>query len=787
MMLRNMKGTFYRKSFIWFLLTATIPGVITGAIIYWYSTAQIEKDLSQLHLNQMEQRVKNIDDQLSYLEMDLSNWAFNSRFGYKLKTLDFVYYFQETWDITQTLNVIAGSHPLIKGVELYIDREQPVVFRTEYYRVTDPEQLAEYRRLLADKRLVYWDLILDKEETDAQEDAQEEETLYTADDIRLIHKVPGMITSRFGVLLVRVDSAKLVNLLKTMTPYNEGLTFLMDAGGNVVATDSADGEKDIHHVLREEILQYKASHDGQASGNFLWNWNNKTYSVSYGNIKRIQTDWTYVSASPISAIISPLMTLSRVIITVSLSVLLLGLLLSWIASNWIYTPVRRLLNKIEDYGITQQKLDEFEYLERQWSHLTNQQVTLQERLNEQLPNLRNSFLLQLIQGHLYAYTEEDLRKRMERYGWDSGSNRFYILRFQLSGYDNLKGRFGPGDESLVTFMASNIIEEIAESSFEQYVVLNFHDLSVAMFLASRQDAQVAERIRMFAEEVSQKINQWLRLYVTITVSRAIEQLRHTHEVFLEAERYTGYRRLANQNQLLFIEEMPEEMMTNETSYPFALEQDILQALRSGKLSETERCISQFMNELAARQDTVIYVQQGMLQLLGSILHAIMQSGISTFRLFEGENLYGQLSQIREPGNMLKWMKEKVIQPYIEERAARADRQLKEIVEQTIDYIHANYMRDISLDECADRAGTSPYTLSRLFKQITGVNFIDYVTNIRIEKAKELLQDPHRKINEVATDVGYQQRYFNRIFKKQVGVTPGQYREMYLEGMSVIKK
>jgi AraC-like DNA-binding protein len=781
-LLRTKKGTFYRKSFIWFLLTATIPGMITGAIIYWYSTAQIEKDLSQLHLNQMEQRVKNIDDQLSYLEMDLSNWAFNSRFGYKLKTLDFVYHFQETWDITQTLNVIAGSHPLIKGVELYIDRDQPVVFRTEYYKVTDPEQIKEYRRLLQDRRLVYWDLILDEEsESDA------ESVLNTADDIRLIHKVPGMITSRFGVLIVRVNSAKLVNLLKTMTPYNEGLTFLMDAGGNVVATDSADGEKDIHQVLRQEILQYKNSHDGEEAGNFLWNWNDKTYSVSYGNIKRIQTDWTYVSASPITAIISPLMTLSRVIIIVSLSVLLLGLLLSWLASNWIYTPVRRLMSKIEDSGTAPHKLDEFEYLESQWSHLTNQQVTLQERLNEQLPNLRNSFLLQLIQGHLYAYSEQDLRKRMERYGWNTDSNRFYILRFQLTGYDNLKGRFGPGDESLVTFMATNIIEEIAASNFGQYVVLNFHDLSVAMFLSSNLDVQEADQIRQFAEEVSQKINQWLKLHVTITVSRAIDQLKQTHEVFMEAERFAGYRRLANQNQLLFIEEMPEEMMTNETSYPFALEQDILQALRSGKLSETERCMNQFMNELAARQDTVIYVQQGMLQLLGSILHAIMQSGVSTFRLFEGENLYEQLSQIREPGNMLKWMKEKVIQPYIEERAARADRQLKEIVEQTVEYIHANYMRDISLDECADRAGTSSYTLSRLFKQITGVNFIDYVTNVRIESAKKQLQDPDKKINEVAANVGYQQRYFNRIFKKQVGVTPGQYREMYLEATSQNKK
>lgn len=129
------KGVFYRKTLVWLLLTAGMPGVITGLCIYWFGVDRMESDLSDLHRSQMEERVQNIDDQLAYLEMDLSHWAFSPRFDYRLKDMDFVYHFKETRDISKSLLVMEGSHPLIQDVELYVDRTMPVVFKTEHYRV----------------------------------------------------------------------------------------------------------------------------------------------------------------------------------------------------------------------------------------------------------------------------------------------------------------------------------------------------------------------------------------------------------------------------------------------------------------------------------------------------------------------------------------------------------------------------------------------------------------------------------------------------------------------------
>jgi two-component system response regulator YesN len=74
---------------------------------------------------------------------------------------------------------------------------------------------------------------------------------------------------------------------------------------------------------------------------------------------------------------------------------------------------------------------------------------------------------------------------------------------------------------------------------------------------------------------------------------------------------------------------------------------------------------------------------------------------------------------------------------------------------------------------------SPYYFSKLFKEETGENFIECLTNIRIEKAKQLLQNKEVSIKNICVETGYSDpNYFSRIFKKQVGITPTEYRDNF---------
>jgi AraC-like DNA-binding protein len=104
--------------------------------------------------------------------------------------------------------------------------------------------------------------------------------------------------------------------------------------------------------------------------------------------------------------------------------------------------------------------------------------------------------------------------------------------------------------------------------------------------------------------------------------------------------------------------------------------------------------------------------------------------------------------------------------------------LKQLVDGVISFLNAGSSKDVSLELCAEKAGTTPYTLSRAFKQVIGSNFIDYVTDLKLEQAKKLLLESDLRIHEIADRVGYQPSYLIRQFKKSTGLTPGQYRELH---------
>lgn len=99
------------------------------------------------------------------------------------------------------------------------------------------------------------------------------------------------------------------------------------------------------------------------------------------------------------------------------------------------------------------------------------------------------------------------------------------------------------------------------------------------------------------------------------------------------------------------------------------------------------------------------------------------------------------------------------------------------------YLQHNYMmHDISLDSVSSILNLNAAYFSSLFKRTFQVNFLDYLTELRMEAARELLMDPLRSTAEVAGMVGYESaNYFTRAFKKKVGMTPTDFRRSAAQG------
>lgn len=93
------------------------------------------------------------------------------------------------------------------------------------------------------------------------------------------------------------------------------------------------------------------------------------------------------------------------------------------------------------------------------------------------------------------------------------------------------------------------------------------------------------------------------------------------------------------------------------------------------------------------------------------------------------------------------------------------------------YISEHQGEELSLGEVAKAVNTSTFYFCKLFKKATGLNFTDYVSRVRVEKAKNLLLNPNARVSEVAYEVGFQSlTHFNRVFRKIVGESPTEYRK-----------
>ena len=138
------------------------------------------------------------------------------------------------------------------------------------------------------------------------------------------------------------------------------------------------------------------------------------------------------------------------------------------------------------------------------------------------------------------------------------------------------------------------------------------------------------------------------------------------------------------------------------------------------------------------------------------------------------NYLSQLLNVKSLAEVKVWFIEKI-------KAAafwvsnKQEEQSMSVVNKAKQYIDENYMKELTLDDVSRVVNISSYYFSKVFKEETGENFIDYLTKLRIESAKKLLKTTNKSMKEISAEVGYSDpNYFSRNFKKYTVKTPTDY-------------
>ena len=215
----------------------------------------------------------------------------------------------------------------------------------------------------------------------------------------------------------------------------------------------------------------------------------------------------------------------------------------------------------------------------------------------------------------------------------------------------------------------------------------------------------------------------------------------------------------------------------EENYPVEVERSLFDTLEKGDIKGMLSSANQFFDWMVENYGE--YPMDIKLKALEFVLWGEHIAYANTGRVYHFSSRKDYLPDILSSDNyeqLRKWYTDKLATS-CRNIQMRKEAQSSSVIDKAKDYIGAKYNKDISLDDVSREVDISPYYFSKIFKEETGENFIEYVTNIRIGKAKELLQSSELSIKEICVEVGYSDpNYFSRTFKKNVGVTPTEYKE-----------
>ena len=211
-------------------------------------------------------------------------------------------------------------------------------------------------------------------------------------------------------------------------------------------------------------------------------------------------------------------------------------------------------------------------------------------------------------------------------------------------------------------------------------------------------------------------------------------------------------------------------------YPIKLEKKLFAEIEDGEMNNAVASARSFFEWMEESHSNIMDIRLKILEFALWAEHIAYEKGGMTYQLNSRADYLPQIMEMSDLTQLRKWFVDKVMQACQNILSKRTEKS-NSIIGLAKDYIRSNYNRDISLDDVSRAVNISPYYFSKIFKENTGENFIEYLTNIRIDKAKELLGTTEYSMKEICSMVGYSDpNYFSRSFKKNVGVTPTEYKE-----------
>ena len=396
-------------------------------------------------------------------------------------------------------------------------------------------------------------------------------------------------------------------------------------------------------------------------------------------------------------------------------------------------------------------------------------------------NSSRDFFEALVSGSLDMI---EIYKRAEKLGLDIVAESYNILIFTMNCNEDFSGQ----REGYSSWEAESL--EMLEKFFTGHPFAMLFRSNVFSYgvLIKGEKNSIRENTRICVEEIRKIFDrkkdnkEWF-----VAVGESVERLSQIQKSYHSASRAFSQRYLYDGKVLHYDEmlAMEKKDVTNDDSEYLqkvdvnALNPTILQKfLSNGLLEETKNFVQDYFYAIGQEpMESVVFRSYVILNVRFSVLSFLKELGCDT-KTLEPEDTEKILAESGRNMESTIAYAEKLVSQAIQLRDRNSGNKNRSILKTAVDFIDQHYMEeDMSLNKAANAANVSANHFSALFSQNMGQTFIEYLTSLRMDKAKEYLRCTGMRSSEIAGEVGYKDaHYFSYLFKKTQGMTPSDYRK-----------
>ena len=380
----------------------------------------------------------------------------------------------------------------------------------------------------------------------------------------------------------------------------------------------------------------------------------------------------------------------------------------------------------------------------------------------------------------------EVYKRAEKLGLDIVAEAYNVLIFTMNCDEDFSGQ----RDEYSSWEAESL--ELLENFFAGHssAMLFRSDIFSYGVLLKGQRETIEENTRACVDEIRKILSrQDGRREWFLAVGQSVERLSQIQKSYHTASRAFSQRYLYDEN-ILYYDEMETmehpggQAETEDNAYlqkvdVNALNPAILQKfLSNGLQEETENFVKDYFYAIGQEpMESLVFRNYVILNVRFSVISFIKGLGCDTNEMESADTEEVLAESGKNMESAIAYAK-KMISQAIEIRDQNSGNKNRSILKTAVDFIDSHYMdEEISLNTVANVANVSSNHFSALFSQNMGQTFIEYLTTLRMNKAKELLRCTGMRSSEIAGEIGYKDaHYFSYLFKKTQGMTPSDYRK-----------